>query len=437
MGRCQPSTAVGVAAEQALRTHANPTSLVCEVPQVKFHEHRNVRAAFRACAELNNEPLGIAARRKSLVEFYEFAFRELVAIKSNSDDPDLRALALETLEQIAGERLWLADQRPYVNLYPIIEDVIRRIRLDVRWTDVRWPHQNLLFRFGTTGSSLGWQTALLSLTGETDRNPINNATRSFLGVSEVEMDAHGGGIRAHINFFDIREFKTKKIPIPFLKTESLVSETVDRWESDSESGHGPDTAFIARMAVFTALVWENPEIVTPVLTAVQKQKMENATEQRKQEIIERGAKQNGWGFDLGKDLQEQRDISAHFRMPHFALYHTGEGGRVPKIILRSGAMVKHQHGLKVPTGFLGPETDEEREWAEKLDARVPLSLKERWWILKRDNFTCQLCGATRADSVKLEIDHKVPVAKGGTNAAENLWVTCFSCNRGKGTDQLP
>ena len=41
-----------------------------------------------------------------------------------------------------------------------------------------------------------------------------------------------------------------------------------------------------------------------------------------------------------------------------------------------------------------------------------------------------LCGASGKTS-KLEIDHKVPVASGGTDAMDNLRTLCFDCNRGK------
>ena len=60
----------------------------------------------------------------------------------------------------------------------------------------------------------------------------------------------------------------------------------------------------------------------------------------------------------------------------------------------------------------------------------PLSLRKRFFVLKRDGFTCVHCGAN-GPGVRLEVDHKVPVAKGGTDALDNLQTLCFECNRGK------
>jgi len=56
--------------------------------------------------------------------------------------------------------------------------------------------------------------------------------------------------------------------------------------------------------------------------------------------------------------------------------------------------------------------------------------KLRWKILQRDNFTCQYCGQS-APNVKLEVDHKIPIAEGGTDDEDNLVTTCYACNRGK------
>jgi len=55
----------------------------------------------------------------------------------------------------------------------------------------------------------------------------------------------------------------------------------------------------------------------------------------------------------------------------------------------------------------------------------------RFGILKRDDYRCQICGDTAKEGAKLEIDHITPVAKGGSNDANNLQVLCRVCNAGK------
>lgn len=55
----------------------------------------------------------------------------------------------------------------------------------------------------------------------------------------------------------------------------------------------------------------------------------------------------------------------------------------------------------------------------------------RYDVLKRDNFTCQICGSTAQDGVKLEVDHIIPVSRGGRTEMSNLQTLCERCNRGK------
>lgn len=77
-----------------------------------------------------------------------------------------------------------------------------------------------------------------------------------------------------------------------------------------------------------------------------------------------------------------------------------------------------------------------REFKDNKPVRSGLSSSLRFEIFRRDNYRCQICGVSALDNARLEVDHKKPVAKEGTNDVSNLWVLCFECNRGKGTKDL-
>ena len=62
--------------------------------------------------------------------------------------------------------------------------------------------------------------------------------------------------------------------------------------------------------------------------------------------------------------------------------------------------------------------------------RKSMNLKLRYKILSRDKFSCKLCGRT-AKETKLEVDHIIPISKGGKSTEDNLRTLCFECNRGK------
>ena len=65
---------------------------------------------------------------------------------------------------------------------------------------------------------------------------------------------------------------------------------------------------------------------------------------------------------------------------------------------------------------------------------IPPKLKLK--VLKRDNYKCLICGKSPSThpELSLEVDHILPVSKGGINDLENLQTLCIYCNRGKGND---
>lgn len=69
------------------------------------------------------------------------------------------------------------------------------------------------------------------------------------------------------------------------------------------------------------------------------------------------------------------------------------------------------------------------------EQRILMTKKLRNYIKKRDNYTCCICGNSIhiEPNLLLEIDHIVPVAKGGLTEENNLQTLCWKCNRSKGT----
>ena len=65
--------------------------------------------------------------------------------------------------------------------------------------------------------------------------------------------------------------------------------------------------------------------------------------------------------------------------------------------------------------------------------RLLMTPKLREQIKKRDNYTCKCCGVSIHEEphLLLEIDHIVPVSKGGKTTEENLQTLCWKCNRTK------
>lgn len=72
-------------------------------------------------------------------------------------------------------------------------------------------------------------------------------------------------------------------------------------------------------------------------------------------------------------------------------------------------------------------------FAKDQRSKMTTALKQQ--IKERDNYTCKKCGKYMPDEVGLQIDHIIPVAKGGKSIPSNLQVLCSKCN-GKKHDKL-
>lgn len=70
-----------------------------------------------------------------------------------------------------------------------------------------------------------------------------------------------------------------------------------------------------------------------------------------------------------------------------------------------------------------------KQRTKKRSRHIPLSV--RFTVLQRDGHKCVSCGKSPPE-VTLEVDHKKPFSKGGSNDMSNLQTLCFKCNRGKG-----
>ena len=76
--------------------------------------------------------------------------------------------------------------------------------------------------------------------------------------------------------------------------------------------------------------------------------------------------------------------------------------------------------------------------AKTKEQRALMTTKLRTYIKERDNFTCCQCGnSTKSEpNLLLEVDHIIPIAKGGLTKEDNLQTLCWKCNRKKGAKIL-
>ncbi len=145
-------------------------------------------------------------------------------------------------------------------------------------------------------------------------------------------------------------------------------------------------------------------------------------------IIEMYGEEESIKEDEEEDRKEEEDISipqnigyipiSHYKWERFYIILQDNKDNKIKLFL---ADIDHRTIMPKAIQAITPLLIFERE-------RIPPKL--RFEILERDSHTCQYCGR-KPPEVVLEIDHIVPVSKGGKTEKLNLTTSCRDCNIGK------
>jgi ATP adenylyltransferase len=72
----------------------------------------------------------------------------------------------------------------------------------------------------------------------------------------------------------------------------------------------------------------------------------------------------------------------------------------------------------------------ERVWQHRRPGTSYISGSERYEVLRRAGFKCQLCGIN-ADERRLDVDHIIPRILGGPSTIDNYQALCYICNENK------
>lgn len=81
-------------------------------------------------------------------------------------------------------------------------------------------------------------------------------------------------------------------------------------------------------------------------------------------------------------------------------------------------------------GFYYIDTDAEGMGKDRQEARTRrkrFSVKDRLAIYRKTEGHCYLCGEF-VDFDSFEVEHHIPISKGGTNDLDNLYCSCTTCN---------
>ena len=89
-------------------------------------------------------------RQISQMSSYEYAMWQGELLKQRSaasNNPDAKSSAAIQAILLLNEEFWHRDQRPFYNVWPIMDDIVDKIDLRIPWDQLRLPFDSLLCQF--------------------------------------------------------------------------------------------------------------------------------------------------------------------------------------------------------------------------------------------------------------------------------------------------
>jgi hypothetical protein len=341
------------------------------------------------------------------------------------------------------ELCWIGQERPYYNVYPIAVELCQKTSLNMKWGDILFPTTSLALRFAVGHEPLGLSSAILRVPSEIKREQLVEFHPTRAGALACVIAAPIAGVVQRKSLSSNAPDWIWTYPASKDIKEELLSDSVPEGFTQCSNDEIDERAeldqarFLIKLLAFIGLLSRGNDLITPTILSKDRQEYDaTSDESRRRWLEERAAKRLGRGFDVGRSMEIERASSPHWRCPHLALFHTGPGRTTPVLKVRSGCVVIPKDMSSVPTGYLGQERPDEQPHDRPIKYRTPIPKRVRFRVLRRDGYRCRLCGLTAEDGVQLEVDHRVPVAKGGGNSESNLWTLCQPCNSGKSDSDL-
>ena len=357
------------------------------------------------------------------------AVMERFAKEGDADDAD----EFNQVSLALCEETWVALERPYYHVWPIAVALAPSVKLTLRFSQFEFPFHAILLRFARGHEPHHLKTAMVFWPKGFKRIQV---FCHFADEAGNPLTGEQSGTQSTVQTW---EFAQKTGNLLTVQHAYEPEETVEEW-LENLCQRRPQVAdyqhaaslLIVRLVVFIALLSQGEDFITPIVLSKDRAKYESTSDsEAKRWLEDRAARRVGRGFDVGKNIQLAKDTSPHWRNPHLCLFWTGDGRTKPIIKMRSGAIIKSVSMADVPTGYLGVESQEEDLLGTDKTPRESISKRRRFEIMKRDNFRCQLCGSSSVAGIQLHVDHRIPLAKGGSNEDANLWTLCDRCNLGK------
>jgi hypothetical protein len=225
------------------------------------------------------------------------------------------------------ERLWVKQQRSYYRVWPAIFSCFTKFRLSISPKDLSLPARIIEIRTPCTNGGLpALLVAALSTTTESrvaTKLIVVSAGNNSLNTGFLVMSLDGDS------------------PIDTLLVSSGYNKN-NPWRHAANA---------IRLAISVLLLADDPSIIEADVLSADAADYERTGDQK---YVDRAHRRGKIGWNIGKSFE----MMPHFRRPHFALFHTGPGRTIPRILPVKGCVVHRQKVVAVPTGYISDDGSE-------------------------------------------------------------------------------
>lgn len=318
---------------------------------MQFHEHhsrflwtsskkpKRIRRGFKTMNESVDYTMNLEKLRRDIRDDEEIVVKDVVPGSGNMGTPPTFKYNSFQKTLALMEGMWCHEGKPFYNVYPIAVELSQNSTLDIPIEALtNFNIDTLLVKFPVGHEPYGIHSVFMM----TPSKNVKNGQYRFELAIEMDKGIMQLGLSLESGDKTLQECMTRAIEAYSQRPE---------WEEYTTE----IAMFSFRFLGFIGLLAAGSDLVTPVILSKDRAKFDSLTdEQERLMIINRAARRLGIGADIGREMEAERLASGpHYRKPHPALYWTGEGRKIPRIVFRRGSIVQGRKLKKVPTGYEG------------------------------------------------------------------------------------
>ena len=293
---------------------------------MQFHNHETLWESLRNNPEIN-------LHYKSHERFYE-EICDAMIVKGEAQIDE------NTLSQMCIDKCWYSETRPYYKVWPSFAEALSKVTLDVQVQSLEVPDMTVCIRFAcgrepqVNGAKL--QSIMVArdvpfcLETKKEGPPLILVWPTIV----FEGEKYGGTVWA------------------FMAGDPM---TIDERIKEFKILHDDEVAkafrLSVRFSIATLLLAKDESYIEPEVLSADQEKYQKTNDPK---YIDKARRRGVVGWSIGREFES----CPHFRRPHFALYHTGKGRSIPKILPVKGTIVHRSKMTQVPTGHIMPNGQE-------------------------------------------------------------------------------